>query len=68
MKGGGDENARSRFWDRTWNSVTFANTIISNVGKVEGLDPTLRDEYLDVLTFIAPMPTITVYYCLVIYL
>ena len=26
--------------------VTFANTIISNVGKVEGLDPTLRDEYL----------------------
>ena len=46
MKGGGDENAMSRFWDRTWNSVTFANTIISNVGKVEGLDPTLRDEYL----------------------
>ena len=33
MKGGGDENAMSRFWDRTWNSVTFANTIISNVGK-----------------------------------
>ena len=32
MKGGGDENAMSRFWDRTWNSVTFANTIISNVG------------------------------------
>ena len=29
MKGGGDENAMSRFWDRTWNSVTFANTIIS---------------------------------------
>ena len=46
MKGGGDENAMSRFWDRTWNSVTFANTIISNVDKVEGLDPTLRDEYL----------------------
>ena len=46
MKGGGDENAMQRFWDRTWNSVTFANTIISNVDKVEGLDPTLRDEYL----------------------
>ena len=46
MKGGGDENAMQRFWDRTWNSVTFANTIISNVDNVEGLDPTLRDEYL----------------------
>ena len=46
MKGGGDENAMSRFWDRTWNSVTFANTIISNVDNVEGLDPELRDEYL----------------------
>lgn len=46
MKGGGDENAMQRFWNRTWNSVTFANTIISNVDKVEGLDPTLRDVYL----------------------
>lgn len=46
MAGGGDLNAMQRFWDRTWNSVTFANTIISNVDKVEGLDPTLRDEYL----------------------
>lgn len=46
MKGGGDENAMSRFWDRTWNSVTFANTIIANVDKVPGLDPNLRDEYL----------------------
>lgn len=46
MKGGGDENAMQRFWDRTWNSVTFANTIISNVDKVEGLDQTLHDEYL----------------------
>ena len=46
MKGGGDENAMSRFWDRTWNSVTFANTVISYVDQVEGLDPTLRDEYL----------------------
>lgn len=46
MKGGGDENAMSRFWDRTWNSVTFANTIISYIDRVPGLDPDLRDEYL----------------------
>ena len=29
------KNAMQRFWNRTWNSVTFANTIISNVDKVE---------------------------------
>lgn len=46
MAEGGDGNAMQRFWNRTWNSVTFANTIISNVNKVEGLDPDLRDEYL----------------------
>ena len=46
MGDGGDDNAMQRFWNRTWNSVTFANTIISNVNKVEGLDPDLRDEYL----------------------
>ena len=36
MAGGGDGNAMSRFWDRTWNSVTFANTIIANIDDVEG--------------------------------
>lgn len=46
MADGGDSNAMQRIWNRTWNSVTFANTIISNVDNVEGLDPTLRDEYL----------------------
>lgn len=45
MKGGGDENAMSRFWDRGWVSIKFANTILSNVDKVKGLDPTLRDAY-----------------------
>lgn len=45
MKGGGDENAMSRFWDRGWVSIKFANTILSNVDKVKGLDPALRDAY-----------------------
>lgn len=46
MKGGGDENAMSRFWDRGWTSIKFANTIISYIDRVPGLDPDLRDEYL----------------------
>lgn len=45
MRGGGDENAMLRFWDRGWVSIKFANTILSNVDKVKGLDPTLRDAY-----------------------
>ena len=45
MKGGCDENAMSRFWDRGWTSIKFANTVLSYVDKVEGLDEKVRNEY-----------------------
>lgn len=45
MKGGGDENAMSRFWDRGWVSVKFANTILSYVDQVTTLDEATRDAY-----------------------
>ena len=45
MKGGGDENAMSRFWDRGWVSIKFANTVLSYVDKVESLDEKTRNEY-----------------------
>ena len=45
MKGGGDENAMMRFWDRGWTSIKFANTVLSYVDKVEGLDEKTRNEY-----------------------
>lgn len=45
MKGGGDENSMSRFWDRGWTSIKFANTVLSYVDKVKGLDEKVRDEY-----------------------
>lgn len=45
MKGGGDENSMSRFWDRGWTSIKFANTVLSYVDKVEGLDEKVRNEY-----------------------
>lgn len=45
MEGGGDENAMSRFWDRGWVSIKFANTVLSYVDKVESLDEKTRNEY-----------------------
>ncbi len=45
MKGGGDENAMSRFWDRGWTSIKFANTVLSYVDQVDGLDEKVRNEY-----------------------
>ena len=45
MKGGGDENSMSRFWDRGWVSIKFANTVLSYVDKVQGLDEKVRNEY-----------------------
>lgn len=45
MRGGGDENAMSRFWDRGWVSIKFANTVLSYVDQVAGLDETVRNEY-----------------------
>lgn len=45
MKGGGDENSMSRFWDRGWTSIKFANTVLSYVDQVKGLNEKVRDEY-----------------------
>lgn len=45
MRGGGDENAMSRFWDRGWVSIKFANTVLSYVDRVESLDEKTRNEY-----------------------
>lgn len=45
MAGGGDSNAMSRFWDRGWTSIKFANTILSYVDQVDGLDEKTRDTY-----------------------
>ncbi|WP_270418906.1 RagB/SusD family nutrient uptake outer membrane protein [Bacteroides intestinalis] len=45
MKGGGDENAMSRFWDRGWTSIKFANTVLSYVDQVQSLDEKVRNEY-----------------------
>lgn len=45
MKGGGDENSMMRFWDRGWTSIKFANTVLSYVDQVKGLDEKLGNEY-----------------------
>lgn len=45
MKGGGDENSMSRFWDRGWTSIKFANTVLSYVDQVKSLDEKTRNEY-----------------------
>ena len=45
MAGGGDSNAMQRFWDEAWNGIKYANTVLSYVDKVAGLDSTTRDAY-----------------------
>lgn len=45
MSGGGDSNAMSRFWDEAWNGIKYANTVLSYVDKVEGLDDATRNAY-----------------------
>lgn len=45
MASGGDSNAMQRFWDRGWTSIKFANTILSYVDDVDGLDETTRNAY-----------------------
>lgn len=39
------------FWNEGFKGVKYANTIISNVDKVEGLDPTLHDQMLGMAYF-----------------
>ena len=45
MSGGGDSNAMSRFWDQSWTGIKYANTVLSYVDKVQGLDETTRNAY-----------------------
>lgn len=45
MAGGGDSNAMSRFWDQAWTGIKYANTVLSYVDKVEGLDDVTRNAY-----------------------
>ena len=45
MSGGGDSNAMSRFWDQSWTGIKYANTVLSYVDKVEGLDDATRNAY-----------------------
>lgn len=45
MAGGGDSNAMTRFYDESNNGIKYANTILTYVDQVEGLDPKVRDEY-----------------------
>lgn len=62
MKGGGDENAMSRFWDRGWTSIKFANTVLSYVDQVQSLDEKYVTNTKDVLIFTALMATIIRHY------
>lgn len=45
MASGGDSNAMLRFWDEAWNGIKYANTVLSYVDNVAGLDATTRDAY-----------------------
>ena len=45
MKGGGDENAMQRFWDEGYTGVKYANTVLTYVDQISGLDEKTRDEY-----------------------
>ncbi len=45
MAGGGDSNAMTRFWDEAWNGIKYANTVLSYVDQVKGLDDATRDAY-----------------------
>lgn len=45
MAGGGDSNSMSRFWDQAWTGIKYANTVLSYVDKVKGLDDATRDAY-----------------------
>ncbi len=45
MAGGGDSNAMIRFWNEAWNGIKYANTVLSYVDKVKGLDDATRNAY-----------------------
>ena len=41
-----DQNRLVIFWGETYNGIKYANTIISYIDKVEGLDESIKNEYL----------------------
>ena len=45
MAGGGDANYMQRFWDQGFSMVKYANTILSYIDQVKGLDDATRDAY-----------------------
>ena len=45
MAGGGDANYMQRFWDQGFSMVKYANTILSYIDNVKGLDDATRDAY-----------------------
>ena len=45
MQGGGDGNAMIRFYDEANNGIKYANTILTYVDRVPGLDEKTRDTY-----------------------
>jgi len=45
MANGGDSNAMMRFWNESWTGIKYANTVLSYVDKVQGLDDATRNAY-----------------------
>lgn len=45
MSGGGDGNYMQRFWNEGFNAVKYANSVLSYVDLVQGLDDEIRDAY-----------------------
>lgn len=45
MAGGGDSNAMIRFYNESCNGIKYANTVLSYVDQVDGLNEKTRDEY-----------------------
>ena len=45
MGGGGDGNYMQRFWDQGFNMVKYANSVLSYVDQVEGLDEKIKNAY-----------------------
>ena len=45
MASGGDANYMQRFWDQGFSMVKYANTILTYIDQVKGLDDATRDAY-----------------------
>ena len=44
--GDGDDNRIKYFWDQNYMGIKYANTIISNIDNVSGLNDTIKNEFL----------------------